>query len=731
VDSDDPTLSDRLQRFTFTYDISLASAAFAFGPPPFESIEIDASLTSLARPTPLTDRAWIELVKAVNPFELDLANGNQTPWLSSDFRVFPVVADGQMHHGQTLADGANRDQAIQYLHDVVGAMTVGQFEGLDMTEPGSALSPFALTTSSHKPVYNFAVARVRVNHAAAAANVRVSFRIVPSPTTAALTYQESSPGVPTGAYRQTAASDPIALPGVNASNTEWLSFPCFAHSRTSPPENQSDPDNLKGMGPTGIEISTFYGALIDNNLLDPYLPPTPMGGAPVSLSTFLMGEHQCMVGQIMYSGAPIPNGAQPATSDKLAQRNLAFSSIANPGLDASRVAMHTFEIEAAPDPITAAFPPNELLLDWRSGAPDGTQVRVFIPDWDADAVIALADRFYPRHEIKKVDAHTVSVAGDGTRYVPVPTTTKRSTGVIEVQFPLGVVRGQRFDLAVRQVANRGREPKEPAPQARNITKAEAAKLLAGIELPAGHGGRKGEELPSGAFDLGDNRVLITDLRVIDAVGDHAVLVQHPDPAQVASARRNSGFWREIIGAFQLGIPVSTKPEMLLHHLRLLSAMRWRAEKLKPDSRWYAAFVRYVDLLAAKVSALGGNPWTVAPTPDGTIGPFKEPDECHRGYDRDDSRCHDGRDGTAGCDTGAACSGAWIGKVSGLSYDHFGDFEGFTLEDHDGVSHRFCSREHAIRDLARTAWSERLVVTVMSFAGHDRRVRTLVIGGSPR
>ena len=64
-------------------------------------------------------------------------------------------------------------------------------------------------------------------------------------------------------------------------------------------------------GPTGTEISTFYGALIDNNLLDPYLPPTPMGGAPVSLSSFLMGEHQCMVGQIMSSGAPIPNGAQP------------------------------------------------------------------------------------------------------------------------------------------------------------------------------------------------------------------------------------------------------------------------------------------------------------------------------------------------------------------------------------------------------------------------------------
>ena len=732
VDSDDSTLPDRLQRFTFTYTVSLSGAAFAFGPAA-ETIEVDASLTSPASAGPLTDRAWIELVKAANPFELDLANNNPTTWLSSDLRVFPVVADGQMHHGKVMPDNASRDQAIQYLHDVVGAMTIGQFEGLDMTEPGSALSPFAQTTASHKPVYNFAIARVRLNHAAGPANVRVAFRIVPAPTTASLTYHESSPGVPTGTYKQTAALDPIALPGTDAANTEWQSFPCFAHSRVSPPQNQVDPDNLIGMGPTATEISTFYGALIDNNLADPYLPPTPMGGAPVGLPDLLMGEHQCLVAQIMYSAAPIPDGAQPATSDKLAQRNLAFSAIANPGLDASRMAMHTFEIEAAPNPITDRFPPNELLLDWRSGAPEGTEVQIFIPDWDADAVVELADRFYPRHEIRRIDPHTVALPGGGVRYVPVPRTTKRHTGVLEANFPLGVKKGQRFDLAVRQIANRGREPREPAPVAHDVTKAEAARLIAALKLPATAAKGRGEALPLGAFDLGDNRVLITDLRVIDATGDRAVIVQHPDPAKVAAARRDSGYWRETIGAFQLGIPVSIKQEMLAHHVRLLSMLRWRVERLRKDSRWYAALVRYVELLAEKVRALGGDPWAIPPTPDGMGGlPGKGKDD---GDGRPDPFCDPGCDDwledTGGFDAGGdSRPGFWLGKVSGLLFDHFGDFEGFTLEGRDGASQRFFSREAAIRDLARTAWSERLVVRVITVSASSRRVRHLLIGGHP-
>lgn len=73
---------------------------------------------------------------------------------------------------------------------------------------------------------------------------------------------------------------------------------------------------------------------------------------------------------------------------------------------------------------------------------------------------------------------------------------------------------------------------------------------------------------------------------------------------------------------------------------------------------------------------------------------------------------------------------WSGKVSGLLFDHFGDFEGFTLDAYDGSHRRFFSREAAIRDLARTAWSERHVVTVITVSAQSRRVRRLLIRGYP-
>lgn len=632
VTSDDPTLPQRLQRFTFRYDVEIANSAFLaiVDPDTFHTIRVDAALSSPAVIGALADHAWIQLVKAANPYMLDLDDDNERYWLSSDLRVFPVVADGS-----PLAVGADRAAALSYLETRLNGMTVAEFEDLPIGQGESALSNLP-TADDGNNVYNFAVARVRLNAAAAeATGVRVFFRIVPSPTTALLTYHEAM-GIPTDSYLQTAGADPIALPGQNAGGTEWLSFPMFAHSRMSPPSSQIDGLNVKPMSPG--DDDTFFGALIDNNLTDDYLTATPMGGAGRSLPELMAGEHQCIVAQIVYPPAPIPDGARPSTSDKLAQRNLALSTIANPGADGSRSAVHTFEIEATPQPIADGFPPDELLLDWgRAEPPEGTEVSLYIPGWSSAEVIELADRFYPRHELRAIDSNTVALPGGGTRYVPIPRGLVRRTGVIVADFPLGVKRGQRFDLSVRQVSTRGRSANLPPPKATVISKAEAAELLGRRTAPPAPGltAAAAAAPPPGAFDLGDNRVLITDLRILDDDGDHAVVIEHPDPALVAAARAQSGSWRETIGAFQLGVPVSVKGNMLRHHLRLLSVLRWRAQYLRPNDRWHAAFNRYVELIADKVRALGGDPWQVPATPDGKFplpgsgggdnGPENEPD----------------------------------------------------------------------------------------------------------
>jgi hypothetical protein len=274
---------------------------------------------------------------------------------------------------------------------------------------------------------------------------------------------------------------------------------------------------------------------------------------------------------------------------------------------ASRAAFHTFEIEATPRPILETVPADELLLEWSPGIPADSFARIHIPSWKAEDVVSLADRLYPRHEIRVVDAHTIEIPGGGVRYVPIPRSLHRQTGVLTVDLPLGIKKGQRFDLSVRQITNRGRNVQWPAPKIEQISLLEAGRLLNTTEI-----------LKRGVFDLGDNRSLVTDLSVFDDEGEHALLIAHPDPKLVAKAQADARMWRETIGAFQLGIPVSTRRDMLLDHLRLFSLMSWRLAKMSRKSRWHATMQHYVAQLADKVQALGGNTWEVPATPDGAI-----------------------------------------------------------------------------------------------------------------
>lgn len=749
IDSDAPGLPDQIQRFTFTYRVRFVDeSAFGFAED-FKNFPVQASLSSPAVADPLTDSAWLQLVKSANPFMLDLAADGAKTWLSSDVRVFTVVA-GTSKFGVDLPDNASKAQAYAFIREVMGSISVSQFENLSIAQSESALSPFAETTESGKKIYNFAIARVRLSEdSASASQVRVFFRIFTSQTTAALTYKHPEGGEPQEGYKRTTGADPIAIPGVTASGNEWLSFPFFSQQRTSDPEDQTDGDNVQNISSGGSEVSTFFGALIDNNLSDPYVPETPLSGGPNQpLSDLLMGEHQCLVAQIEFAGTPIPDGSRPSTSDKLSQRNLAMSAVANPGLEASRLAFHTFEIEAAPGPITDTLWPDELLLEWLSGVPDGTWTSLHIPGWKAEEVVALADRFYPRHDIRVEDAHTITVPGGGTRYIPVPRSLYRRTGVIIAEFPLGIKKGQRFDLAVRQITNRQRRVPAPPDRSEFIDRKTAEKLVAGLEKPRAKASTRTNSRKKmtlqGSYDLGDNRTLITDLSALDMAGDGAVIVTHPDPKKVEEARRQSGLWRETIGSFQLGVPVSVKEDMLVHHLRLLSVFRWRLAKLRRSSRWHATLRYYVELMIRKVQGLGGDPFGIPVTPDGQIGDAGKPHPGGKpghkpgeggGVGTEDPFLEPGEDDWLGETDGLADpdkASAWrvSGKVSGLLYDHFGDAEGFTLETYGGGHVRFFSREAAVMQIARKAWRKRFVVTVMTVSGKSRQVRRLLVRGYP-
>lgn len=69
--------------------------------------------------------------------------------------------------------------------------------------------------------------------------------------------------------------------------------------------------------------------------------------------------------------------------------------------------------------------------------------------------------------------------------------------------------------------------------------------------------------------------------------------------------------------------------------------------------------------------------------------------------------------------------ALTGKITGLIFDHFGDFEGFLL-DTEECEHRFFSRENEMKELVERAWRERLRITVWAEIGTLHRPLSIIV-----
>jgi hypothetical protein len=168
--------------------------------------------------------------------------------------------------------------------------------------------------------------------------------------------------------------------------------------------------------------------------------------------------------------------------------------------------------------------------------------------------------------------------------------------------------------------------------------------------------------------------------------------------------RSSAQWRRVFGAFQLNIPVhADHASLLLNEERLYAVMQWIAGAIPADNRWYSVFERYLKEIAGRITVFGGDPGKVAPSPTGTVG---------HGH-------------TGGHDKGSG----FTGKIAGLVFDHFGDFDGFILETAHG-DHQFHSREKEIAVLVERAWRERLRVTIHTATKDENRPLSVVIHRPP-
>jgi hypothetical protein len=163
-------------------------------------------------------------------------------------------------------------------------------------------------------------------------------------------------------------------------------------------------------------------------------------------------------------------------------------------------------------------------------------------------------------------------------------------------------------------------------------------------------------------------------------------------------------WRKVVGSFQVNIPVKTKEQMLEPEERLLSVMKWIGESIPSTNRWSPVFDRYLNQISERVKALGGDPDHIYPSPDGNYKKQRE--------EKGEERVH------------------FTGKISGIVYNRYGDFEGFYLDTEDGTR-RFTSHETDMEALIKQAWAERILLTVIVERDDVDRPESVVLLSTPK
>lgn len=344
INSESPALHPGiLQRITYTCQVSFPDTTSVFsGMVAGDTKDLKLVITATDRcgNRIVDDSKRVRLQINANPYMLD----GTTSWLSVDTRVFKIQ-EGQARFG-VAAGWTNPNTFIQ---EVIANFRTGNGtaggESFDSLPQDQATSVLEYSTSVNGiAYYNFALAKMRLQSNSGAADVRASFRFFRWGT-ANVEFDE------TLAYRT--AANGIALLGRTNTN-ELASIPFFAEPRvpvTSAMDSQADPGNLFNFGPTGGgEDVSFFGAYLDINQSENRFPNTYTGdggfsGTLYSIRNLLMGNHQCMVVEVVFSGDPTANGATPGTSDNLSQRNLLIVQTANPGNEITRTVQHLFDID--------------------------------------------------------------------------------------------------------------------------------------------------------------------------------------------------------------------------------------------------------------------------------------------------------------------------------------------------------------------------------------------------
>jgi hypothetical protein len=126
-----------------------------------------------------------------------------------------------------------------------------------------------------------------------------------------------------------------------------------------------------------------------------------------------------------------------------------------------------------------------------------------------------------------------------------------------------------------------------------------------------------------------------------------------------------------------------------------------------------------------VQSFGGNPGQILPSPLGNGVPGLPGYPGHPGRPP-----HPGHPGPGHPRPGEPEHPSFTGKIEGIVYDHFGDFEGFILVTLKGERHRFHSHEARVLAIVRRAWMLRSLMTVTVRHDHREQPFEMILHGAP-
>lgn len=472
---------DEPQAFLYPYTVSFTGdggfTAMGSSTPPVDSTLVTLDASADVDGSALTNSTQIELTTGADPFFIDVnpSDPTQPTWLSFDLRLFKVTENTIRFGASMSSDPADAPafiaNVIANLNANNGNVGGDKFEGITQDEDQSGLE-WNPTDNFGRNVFNFALARVRLVGKTAGPTptpVRVFFRLFQAQGT-------SSNFDPSTTYRTWADSSPsehkIALLGVQSN--EYVTAPCFASPRVNlnaavSMDSQVDPPNAYPIDivTPGQEVDAYFGCWIDNNQPEqkflPVSPPTVAqggldgpwtsqraAGTLQSLhSAITVSPHHCLIAEIDYDATPVPLNATTGTSDKLAQRNIAWIDGPNPGQVESRRMPHPVQVQPTPRGATNL---DELMIFWGS-TPRASHAQLYLPAVDAAQVSELANHLRSWQHTWLVDPHTIGFEASGVTFVPLPKGTAPLAGLLTVTLPPGIRRGESYTITVRQLTD--------------------------------------------------------------------------------------------------------------------------------------------------------------------------------------------------------------------------------------------------------------------------------------